>query len=588
MNLVTLDFETFFDQEYKLGKLTTEEYVRDPRFKVHCTGWKADDKPAYVMDEPRGVYAAHLRESAIVCHHAQFDGLILSHHYGIRPAFWFDTLSMARLVFPHAKSHSLEALAEMLGIGRKKMPYEDFKGVRDLPPDLYNRVAAGCANDVELTYAVFQKMLPYVPKDELRLIDLTVRMFTEPALCFDRERLQAYLEKTQAEKEQLLQSLGVDAAQLHSSEKFAELLRRLGVEPPTKASPRVEGKSIYAFAKTDEAMKELLDHENDTVAGLAAARLGQKSTLGETRAERLLGMGCRGALPVYLKYAGAHTLRWSGGDAVNFQNLPRGSEHRKVLMAPVGYALVVADLAQIECRILNWLAGQQDVLEMFRAGKDVYCEQASRALGRTITKADKAERQLFKTAELGLGYGMGAEKFASALKQQGITADAKAMVQIYRQTHPEVVGLWKQANTWLNCIPNAPKPHKLTDVLTLQNYRIYGPGGTWLDYANLAYDADAREFYVTTRHGRSKMYGAKLVENVVQYLARLVLGEAMLKIAKRYRIVLTAHDEVVYLAPEKEAAEALEFGLQIMKTPPEWCSDCPLDAEGSYGERYSK
>ncbi len=595
MNLITLDFETYFDQDYTLSKMTTEEYIRDSRFKVHCVGMKVDGEEPTVGAGKMGVHGWN--NFGILCHHAQFDGLILSHHYDIRPAFWFDTLSMARLLFPHAKSHSLGALAEMLGIGKKDVPYESFKGVRDLPPDLYNRVAEGCANDVELTYAIFKKLLPFVPRDELHIIDLTIRMFTEPALTLDRERMQAYLSKTQADKANALQALGVTKESLQSSEKFAALLRQLGVDPPTKPSPKNPERNIYAFAKTDDGMKELLDHENDTVAALASARLGQKSTLGETRAQRLLDMSGRGPLPVYLNYCGAHTTRWSGGDSINWQNFTRGSEIRKSILAPPGYQLVIIDLAQIECRMLNWLAGEGAILDAFKEGRDLYAEGASRFYGRGISKADKQERHLGKTLELGCGYGMGWAKFqytcrGGALGGAPITLtedEARRAVGSYRTSHPAVVRLWKYADRLLGMLYNGGQAEQWGPMRVKGKYIIL-PNGAPLDYSNLTI-VDGE---YTGRRGASKMYGAKLVENVIQALSRVVLSQAMLKIAPRRRIVTCTHDEVVYLAKTEEAPEALAEGLQIMKTPPAWCSrnsplgEIPLDAEGSFDVRYSK
>ena len=181
MQLITLDFETYFDTEYSLTRLTSEEYVRDPRFKAHCVGIRWPNGDVSVTSGKELKSYVDWSKTAVLAHHAHFDGLILSHHYGLRPAFYFCTLSMARLVFPHVKSHSLGALAKMLGLEEKTVPYESFKGVRDLPPDLYNRVADGCAQDVELTYAIFKRILPYIPPEELRVIDLTIRMFTGKA-----------------------------------------------------------------------------------------------------------------------------------------------------------------------------------------------------------------------------------------------------------------------------------------------------------------------------------------------------------------------------------------------------------------------
>lgn len=594
MNLITLDFETYFDSDYTLSKMTTEEYIRDPRFKSHMCGVFDRERPGCYYTEKTVPYLAEIQASAgFVCHHAQFDGLILSHHYNIRPAMWFDTLSMARLVFPHAKSHSLGALAELLGLGKKDVPYESFKGVHDLPPDLYNRVAAGCAQDVELTYAVFKKLLPYVPAEELRIIDITIRMFTEPHLALDRVRMQSYLEKTQQDKEFLLSQLGVAKSELQSAEKFAALLRAVGAEPPVKPSPSDADKLIYAFAKTDDGMKNLLDSPDERIATLAAARLGQKSTIGETRAERLLGMSSRGALPVYLNYCGAHTTRWSGGDSLNWQNFTRGSELRLSIMAPEGYRMVIGDLAQIECRMLNWLAGEENVLQAFRENRDLYSEGASRFYGRRITKMDKVERHLGKTLELGCGYGMGWEKFQTTCKQGALGGPAilldeqesRAAVNSYRSSHKAVTRLWKYADRVLERLYTGD------DDFVWGPMRVYGkrivlPNGAMLDYSNLTIIDD--EYYTITRRGATKIYGAKLVENVVQALSRVVLSQAMLKIAHRRRIVMTSHDELACLTKEDEAAEILEFVLTTLRTPPAWCHDIPLDAEGGHDVRYSK
>lgn len=624
MKPITLDIETYFDKDYTLSKLTTEEYVRDPRFKVHCVGFRTDQdpkRPVWAQTVPwardHAANKGWFSDCAVLCHHSQFDGLILNHHYGIRPAFWFDTLSMARLVLPHLKSHSLEALAAHFGLPAKTVPYQKFKGLRNLPAELYREVAESCKLDVELTYAIFRKLLPSVPAEELRVIDATIRMFTEPCLGLDKPRLENYLAKVQDEKALALNKLGVTREELQSSAKFAVLLQSLGVECPTKPSPSggvclqcvgVTGeidlqclfckgsgkKQIPALSKTDEGMKQLLEHENETVALLAAARLGQKSTLGETRSQSLLGMQDRGALCVYLRYCGAHTTRWSGADGLNFQNLPRGSEIRSSILAPERSRLVIIDLAQIECRVLNWLAGQEDILTAFREGRDLYSEGASRFYGQPVTKADKLERHLGKTLELGCGYGMGWAKFqhtcrGGALGGAPISLDegeARRAVASYRASHPAVVRLWKYAD-WMLAALHTQEQEIVWGPMRVRAAQIVLPNGAALDYSNLTI-VDG-EYATITRKGTTKIYGAKLVENVVQALSRVVLSQAMLKIiAAGWRVVLTCHDELVMVAPVEHAQECLAECLQIMKTPPAWAAGLPLDAEGWVSERYSK
>lgn len=600
MQILTVDYETYFGDDYTLSKMTTESYIRDPRFKIHMCGMKLGDDPTLVypsVEVSDRSKTMGVMPVGMLAHHAQFDGLILSHHFNKRPAFWFDTLSMGRLVFPHLKSHSLKSLAAVLNVGVKDVPYDQFKGVRDLSPELYNQVAIGCALDCDLTYDIFKALLPFVPKEELHVIDLTIRMFTEPTLTLDRNRLQSYLARTKADKEAMLSTLGITKGDLQSSEKFSSLLRSLGVEPPTKDSPTDPTKRIFAFAKTDDEMKALEEDENPQVQMLVAARLGSKSTIGETRAQRMLDMDARGPMPVYLKYCGAHTTRWSGGDKMNWQNFTRGSDLRLSIMAPEGYELVVGDLSQIECRMLNYIAGQYDILEAFKTGRDLYSEGASLFYGRTITKADKLERHLGKTLELGCGFGMGWLKFQTTCRKGALGGppiilqdfEAKRAVKSYRDSHPQVKALWEYADSVLTGLANPDFSMEwIPGVLRVAQQRIWGPNGTYLDYTNLVWDDSECEFYTTTRKGRVKMYGAKLVENVVQYLARIVLSQAMLKIKNKYKIVMSTHDETVVLASAAEAEEALQFILETLRTPAAWCPGIPLDAEGGHDVIYSK
>lgn len=590
MDILTLDFETYFDADYTLRKMTTEAYVRDSRFEALCLGVKKGEAPARIWSDPLP------HDTAFLCHHAQFDGLILSRHFGIRPAFWFDTLSMARLVYPHDKSHSLEALAAKLGLSAKTVPYDKFRGKRgaDLDPATRQELEAGCCHDVELTYAIFRKLLPLVPRDELKLIDLTIRMFTEPELELNVPLAKSYAKELASKQGDLLAKLGVTREDLRSSDKFAELLRNMDVEPGTKKSAST-GEQIYAFAKTDPFMVDLLDSGNEEISLLAEARLNSRSTIGETRAGRLISMASRGPLPVYLNFFGAHTGRWSGGDKVNFQNFPRGGQLRRCLEAPPGKVICVVDASQIECRVLNGWAKEDWVLEAFRQGRDLYSEGASEFYGRKITKVDKLERHMGKTIELGCGYGMGREKFRVTCKRGALGGpsidlseeDASRAIKVYRDSHPRVVGLWREADRVLRGMYHYPNFQHEWGYVRVRGRHVILPNHVALDYSSL----DLREdgFFLPSRKGGTKLYGGKFVENIVQALARVLMGDAMLRIAKMgYKIVTTTHDEIVYLASEADASWALKVGIAAMKSVPTWCSNAPLDAEGGYAREYSK
>lgn len=577
-----IDFETFFDTEYSLKRMTTEEYIRDPRFKIHCVAVVTQDTKIVFTDNFAENLAPYM-DDFVVCQHSQFDGLILSHHLGLYPAYWGDTLSMARALLQNLKSHSLESLTKHFNLPQKTIDYNAFRGKRDLDDSTMQMLTSGCLHDADLTYTIASILMEQLPPQELQIIDLTIRMFTEPCLCLDVPRLMEELDKVKAAKANALENLGVTKEDLQSAAKFSSILESYGVLVPTKVSPKT-GKVMPALAKTDEGMKALLESEDEIIAALAAARLGQKSTLMETRCERFLGMFSRGYMPVYLKYHGAHTGRFSGGDKVNWQNLI--SALRKCILAPDGYKIVGADSAQIECRLLNWFAGQHNIVQAFRDGRDIYSELASIFFGRTITKANEEERKFGKEIELASGYNMGWLKFQlrvfQKMRKRLTDEEAKRAITVYRESHPQVVGLWKRFQQVIEDMGKGLLPYKVGCV-TIDGYKIIMPNDAYLDYAGLYYDGESY------RIGDSNIYGGKVVENIIQKLALIVVTESIARIDNTYgyKLVTTTHDDVLYVVPEQDNT-ALSNVLKEMKTPPEWGKDIPLGAEGFENKRYAK
>jgi DNA polymerase III epsilon subunit-like protein len=406
MDIITIDMETYYDREYSLSKMTTEAYVRDPRFEVVGVAIKVNGFPTdwYSGSDP-GKFLRQLnyRDKAILCHNTAFDGAILSWHYGIRPKLWLDTLSMARPLHGSTIGVSLKALATHYGLGEKGDEVLRTLGMRraDFTPEAMARYAEYCVKDVDLTYALFRKLAKGFPSQEIQLIDTILRMYTEPSLVLDTELLSKHLDEVVARKQALLDSFGQAGdddtkSLLMSNEKFAAYLRDCGVEPPTKIS-KTTGKLTYAFSKTDSAFTSMVEHPDERVSTAVAARLGVKSTIEESRTRSLLGVASRGPLPIMLNYYGAHTGRLSGGDKMNLQNLPRGGALRRSLCAPDGKLLVACDSSQIEARVVAWLAGQSDLLEAFAQGRDVYSEFASAVYQRKVNKSDKLERFVGKT-----------------------------------------------------------------------------------------------------------------------------------------------------------------------------------------------
>jgi DNA polymerase len=435
------------------------------------------------------------------------------------------------------------------------------------------------------------------PAVELRLIDLTVRMFTDPVLQLNKDLLIDHLLTEKQRKDELLENFAKD--DLMSNNKFAEILTAFGVAPPMKVSPAT-GKQTYAFSKTDEAFKDLLEHENPRVQALVGARLGTKSTIEETRTARFIGIAERGSLPVPLRYYAAHTGRWGGDDKLNLQNLQRNSPLKKTIIAPDGYMMIDSDSSQIEARTLAWLAEQNDLVEAFDRGEDVYKIMATAIYGKDISEITKDERFVGKTTILGCGYGMGAAKFQAQLKNFNVTIEldeAKRIIDTYRTTYPKITELWKSAASALKAIlQNQQSTLGRGDILKIDgNSGVLLPNGLYLRYPNLRIlqnDEGKSELVYDTKKGKAiiptRIYGGKVIENVCQALARIVIGEQMLMVAKKYRVVMTVHDAIACIAPEAEVETAKEYVEMCMRTRPDWGMELPLNCEAGYGASYGE
>jgi DNA polymerase I-like protein with 3'-5' exonuclease and polymerase domains len=544
VDIVTIDFETYYDRDYSLSKITTEAYIRSHLFEVIGVGVKVNDGPVDTYsgsDVGKFLKSLDYSNKAILCHNTMFDGAILSWHFGIRPKLWLDTLSMARPLHQATVGGSLKALAQHYGLGQKgeEVVHAMGKRRRDFSPTELAAYMRYCANDIDLTYALFKKLRKGFPVSELRVIDTTIRMYTEPMVELDGDRLVGHLTVVRAEKQALMDTLGGKGKEfIMSNDKFAKLLRKRGVEPPTKISATT-GKETYAFAKTDLEFTALQEHPDPVVQTLVAARLGLKSTLEETRTTRLIEVSGRGRLPIMLNYYGAHTGRFSGGDKLNLQNLPRGGALRHALRAPAGHKIISCDSSQIEARMVAYIAGQADLVQQFREGRDVYSEFATKFYGRPVTKADKLERHVGKAAILGLGYGMSAEKFQLTLKRGKPPVnlpddDVDRLVHTYRTGYHHIVKLWGECGYALSSMV-AGRKGRIGAFLTYSPEGIDLPNGMKIRYHGLSctdrqftYIQDRRMFERAVKArldgddtgvgaglipGQSRIYGAMVTEN---------------------------------------------------------------------------
>ena len=620
MSLITLDFETYYtDKDLGFRTQTTEEYIRDPRFEVIGVSVQVNDgSPVWFSGERettrKWLAQFNWKESLVLAHNTLFDGAILAWHFGIKPMALADTLCMARALHGVEVGGSLAKLATRYNVGVKgdEVVKAINKQRTDFTAEELDLYGEYCRNDVDLTYKLFLLMLPSFPQEELKLIDMTLKMFTQPILYVEQSTLKERLTELQEEKSNLLQGLMEQLKcateeevreKLSSNKKFAEVITGFGIEVPYKTSVTT-GKQIPALAKKDEGFIALTENDDPFIQQLCAVRLGTKSTLEEKRIERFMDIGKRnrGALPIPLKYYGAHTGRWSGTDKVNFQNLPSRDPKKKALkkaiVPPDGYMVINSDSSQIEARVLAWLAGQEDVVKQFANGEDVYSIFASNVYGKTITKADPTERFVGKTCILGLGYGTGALKLQHTLAtSQPVSVkldeeECKRIVGVYRDNNSSIIALWREADRMLENMIDGKikKPIQFGEhgCVYYDKDGIILPNGFRIRYPNLrrVTKDDKTQIVYDSRKGEVSIWGGAVVENVVQALARIVVGTQMCEINDKYRVALTVHDAAVVVAEEDEVDEAIKFVTTVMSTAPDWAQGLPVACEAKVGATY--
>lgn len=366
MNYLTLDFETYYDKEINLKKLTTQAYVMHPQMEVLMVAVKFNDDPVQVIDGeniPTFFATVDWSNTAVIAHNAVFDGSILYWRYGVCPAMLIDTMSMAQAlgVQTIAGSASLATCIRLLQDAGYEVPPKgtevlDALGKRraDFTPQQWAAYREYCKNDTDITWFLFKVLRQYLTDEEMRFQDIILRCYTEPRLTVDIPTVEYELNRCRTYKaEQLAEVCKMFnttqdelSAHLRSNDKFAEVLRSMGgiteeeLEQgktgafiiPTKVSEKT-GKTTWAFGKTDVAFKELCEHDDPKVQAICQARLAAKSSIDETRCLKFLEYGSYGFLPMGYKIGGAHTNRMSGGSAGCFVG------ETMIVVLPVGAAV---------------------------------------------------------------------------------------------------------------------------------------------------------------------------------------------------------------------------------------------------------
>jgi DNA polymerase I-like protein with 3'-5' exonuclease and polymerase domains len=618
MNQLFYDFETFWADDYTLSKMTAIEYILSPRFEALGCGFATEAGDTLWVDGPDlPAFFARVDWSSTfaIGHNALFDALILSNKYGVVPGLYGCTMSMAKNWISHATEKvSLAACSQYYMLPPKMDTAQKLKGLNfhaiSQQPELHQEMRTYGVDDAVKCRQLYRNFMKEgFPRQQLEIIDMTIRMAALPQFELDPNVLHEHLAEVKAEKQRLLDEAQLtERTPLMSNDAFAGLLLVAGVTAPMKTSKK--GNEIYAFAKTDKAFTALLDHEDPWVQALVAARLGHKSTQEETRTQRLIDISrVTTRLPVPLLYSGAHTHRFSGGWKINLQNLPKGGRLRQALRAPSGYAVVSVDASQIEARINATLSRQTDLIEGFRSGVDVYAQFAAEIYRHPVNKQDhERERTVGKVAVLSLGYGASPPVFQSMCRTQGKVllsdADAANIVYIYRQRYQAIVENWKHADRTV-----LPWIAAMADVLKEGGkVPMWGPVGIlknslWLPSGNLLRYSDLRHEMVTQVNGTPRwqwiysraglthtVYGSKLVENVCQALAFIHIMEVALRVKEVSDGMLLpahqVHDELIYIVPEAYAEGVSRLVVAEMSKSPPWMEDAPLAAEGHVGVTY--
>lgn len=612
---ISLDFETYYDSDYSLTKLTTIEYILDPRFEVigfsiGVGGMQANWHTG-TFEELRAVLAnIDWSNARLIAHNAMFDGAILEWRFGFRPARYFCSLMGSRpYVAPYTGSASLASVSEYLGHGKKGNEVQNHRGRRraEFSDGQLSSYGTYCCGDSDLARADALHLMKWLPDDEQYLIHLTVLKFLRPSFILDDAAIIKGLEDLEEDRAQhlaRLDELGVTQEQLRSRIQFAKLLRDRGVDPPKKIS-KTTGKETDAFAKDDDEFIELLTHDNPEVASLVEIKLALASSVDRTRLPRFktiydLNLGGEHLLPVPLMYYAAHPGRFGGTDSLNLQNLPRPDKDnprkgalRRCLKAPDGFVVMTADYSSIEARMVATLAGQWDLVAAFQADKDVYSDFAGRIYGRAITKANKVERFVGKTCILGLGYGMGWERFYKAIcaaKVPMTKATAMRIVRLYRETYPAIPELWSTLAAHLAQSINTKCMLKWGPLL-FTHERIILPNNMPIIYPALAFDGMGGLQFTSRRRGTkpitNHLWGGLVTENVSQALSRIVATRAEIRLSRGgLPCAHQAHDELIWVVRKGWVPKLKSLVERVMCDPVEWLPRLPIAVEIHHGPTY--
>lgn len=593
-----IDFETFYSKTIGISTQGIYHYLTHPEFDAYLVSIVGTDGYEFIGHPKEVDWNAIAKADVWVSHNAAFDQPVYDFlqqtgkiNAPEKTPVWHCSADLAAFL---ASPRSLkEASSLLLGVKITKDVRDAMKGKRweDMTPEFREDVKKYALSDSKLCLKLWTDFSDKWPEFERRL-SLHTREMCLTGLEMDKEKVTEAIRSLKNQiwqaEQQIPWACDDSDSKTLSPKALALECRKAGIEPPS------------SLAMDSEECAEWEETYGDKYPWVGAMRTFRRCNALLKKVETIeKRIRDDGRMTFGLRYMGAHTGRWSGDLGFNVQNLPRGSMFgvnlRHMIKAPKGKKLIVADLSQIEPRVLAWLADDKKTLNLIRNGMDLYEAHARATMNYNLSEPLKSAgekdptfkkmRQLAKARVLGLGYGCGPSKFVTVAKVlAGLDIspeESEIIVQNWRDSNPLIKKLWNSLEDKFRLAEEPVVTLELPSgrILTYrQPTKIKKVGGFGSDITALI-----------PRQGKLvpvRIWGGVLCENLVQATSRDVFGEGVLRLhEKGYKVILTIHDEVVVEAEEHQTVEEV---VSLLCQTPEWAPDLPVAAEGSECLFYEK
>jgi len=596
MNTYAIDFETYYDKETSITTLGQWHYLRSPASDIYMVAIQGPDVD--YVGCPKKAPWTKLDGHKWVAHNYSFDGAVIERLreqecVQSKPVAWDCTANLSVAV--GAPRNLLGASRELLGRTIDKDPRDKMQSKKwsDVEGTEFGKeVLEYARQDAKACLGIYEKFSSDMLPAESELSKHTIEMGWR-GIQVDQDAVSAgikALQKVTWESENSLPWIDETDGVVLSTKAFRRECAKAGIPWPTSLAENSEECALWESQYGEQVPFVGIMRDWRKANSLLAKLKVMQSRIKPD-----------GTMSYGLKYMGAHTGRWSGDSKFNVQNLPRnemfGVDLRGCIVPRPGKKFVICDLAQIEPRVLAWLSGNEGLLDAIRNGYGIY-EAAAKNMGlwdgekATLKKVDAPLYQLVKAMVLGLGYGAGAKKFALIARMQyGIDmteTKSNMIVNDFRTRNQPILDLWRK----LEGDFQRAKADK--------QFEVGLPSGRVLTYRNIMSQWPDKQKYDKSGKARKSawtasverggpqipFYGGKLCENLVQAVARDVMGAAVLRLEKAgCPVVMHIHDEAVCEVDNSVPAGEIE---RLMSVCPEWLDGCPIGAEATDAVRYKK